>query len=403
MAFQVSEFHFRDQGPDQNEFFEVRANTAEFAALANQEIIVEYHLNVLPVEAVEAVEEVIDPETGEVLVEGVEAVEAVEGGVLLIETFTFTAEDGIQQDDGFTYFSTPLEGLGGDNGTGPSPNNTIGLAVIADGELQDFVSARGGPANADNPDTLVATQGIAGTAGEDGLGAESVFTGIFENGQTSNTSSSSLQPDGTFIITEANQQTPGAINVCYLEGSMITTVNGDKAVEALEAGDLLLTAEGNEVPVKWMGKQTVVAAFATPERTAPVLIKANALGENTPSADLYVTADHGMIVDGIVAHASALVNGTSIVRVPLTEMEETFTFYHIETEKHEVILANGAPAETFIDNVSREVFDNYAEFEALFGTNVAEMEELDMPRALSQRQLPGSIKAKLGIKAAVAS
>ncbi|TBX27786.1 Hint domain-containing protein, partial [Nioella sediminis] len=91
------------------------------------------------------------------------------------------------------------------------------------------------------------------------------------------------------------------------------------------------------------------------------------LGNGLPHTDLMVTADHGMLVDGVVCHAGALVNDTTITRVPLSEMGETYTVYHIETEEHEIILANGAPAETFIDNVSRRVFDNYSEFDALYG------------------------------------
>jgi hypothetical protein len=122
------------------------------------------------------------------------------------------------------------------------------------------------------------------------------------------------------------------------------------------------------------------------------------LGDGLPNADLTVTADHGMLVDGVICHAGALVNGETIRRVPLAEMGETYTVFHIETEAHEIILANGAPAETFIDNVSRRAFDNYAEFEALYG-DVPEMEELPYPRAMSARQVPGRIVAKLAGKA----
>ena len=113
-----------------------------------------------------------------------------------------------------------------------------------------------------------------------------------------------------------------------------------------------------------------------------------------PHTDLTVTADHGMLIDGVICHAGALVNNTTICRVPLSEMGESYTVYHIETEAHEIILANGAPAETFIDNVSRRVFDNHAEFEALYG-EVPEMEELPYPRAMSARQVPEQIKARL--------
>jgi hypothetical protein len=96
----------------------------------------------------------------------------------------------------------------------------------------------------------------------------------------------------------------------------------------------------------------------------------------------------------VICHAGALVNGSTITRVPLSEMGKTYTVYHIETEAHEIILANGAPAETFIDNVSRRCFDNFAEFEALYG-DVPEMEELPYPRAMSARQVPGRISSRL--------
>jgi hypothetical protein len=106
-----------------------------------------------------------------------------------------------------------------------------------------------------------------------------------------------------------------------------------------------------------------------------------------------------MLVDGIICHAGALENGTTITRVPLSEMGETYTVYHIETDAHEIILANGAPAETFIDNVSRRAFDNFAEFDALYGDE-PEMEELPYPRAMSARQVPGWIRSRLVISAA---
>ena len=44
--------------------------------------------------------------------------------------------------------------------------------------------------------------------------------------------------------------------------------------------------------------------------------------------------------------------------------------------------------------VSRRSFDNFAEFEALYG-DVPEMEELDYPRAMSARQVPPRIRVRL--------
>jgi len=186
-----------------------------------------------------------------------------------------------------------------------------------------------------------------------------------------------------------------AFLTCFASGTRIATPKGDVTVETLTTGDTVETAAGRPVRVKWIGRQTVSTRFGPAERLMPVRFAAGSLGDGLPHTDLTVTADHGMLVDGVICHAGALVNGTAITRVPLSEMGESFTVYHIETEAHEIILANGAPAETFIDNVSRRVFDNFAEFEALYG-DVPEMEELPYPRAMSARQVPAVIRRKLG-------
>ena len=103
-----------------------------------------------------------------------------------------------------------------------------------------------------------------------------------------------------------------------------------------------------------------------------------------------------MLVDGVLCEAGALVNGTTITHVPLSEFGESYTVYHVETEAHEIILANGAPTETFVDNVSRRAFDNFAQFERLHG-ETPEMKELSYPRASNVRHLPARIKRRLGI------
>ncbi|MGI3186021.1 Hint domain-containing protein [Nioella aestuarii] len=186
----------------------------------------------------------------------------------------------------------------------------------------------------------------------------------------------------------------GTYQMCFLAGTEITVPGGEVSVETLRIGDCIVTTDGRAVPVRWIGRQTVSTRFGPAERLMPVRFAAGSLGNGVPSADLTVTADHGVLVEGVICHAGALVNGETITRVPLAEIGATYTVYHIETEEHEIILANGAPAETFIDNVSRRVFDNYAEFEALYG-DVPEMAELPYPRAMSARQVPEGIRAKL--------
>ena len=129
----------------------------------------------------------------------------------------------------------------------------------------------------------------------------------------------------------------------------------------------------------------------------PVRFAAGALGDGLPHSALTVTADHALLVDGILCQAEALVNGATVTRVPISEFGERFEVYHVETERHELILANGVTAETFVDNASRKAFDNYAEFEALYGANPPEMMELPHPRAANARQLPKRMRIRFGL------
>ena len=184
---------------------------------------------------------------------------------------------------------------------------------------------------------------------------------------------------------------------CFVQGVRIATAIGETAVEALRPGDLVRTASGAMMPVVWIGRRTVSARFAEPMRCWPIRVKANALAENVPSRDLLVSPDHALLVDDVLIQAGALVNGTSIVRV--TRVPETFVYYHVELDDHSLILAENAPAETFVDNVDRMGFDNWAEHEALFpgGKPVAEM---PYPRAKARRQVPPRIRAALDERAA---
>ena len=187
--------------------------------------------------------------------------------------------------------------------------------------------------------------------------------------------------------------------ICFAKGTLIATPEGARRVEDLAAGDMVMTANGRAVPVKWIGHQTVSGRFSPIERRSPVRFLEGSLGEGVPYRDLVVTSDHAIFIDGIAIHAGALVNGTSILRDGPFAPDERVTFYHVETADHEIILANGAAAETFVDHVSRRNFDNYAEYAALFGDEEP-VAEMDYPRAMSPRQIPLAIRRRFGLDAA---
>lgn len=184
--------------------------------------------------------------------------------------------------------------------------------------------------------------------------------------------------------------------LCFAPDTRIASPSGEIAVQDLEIGDLVLCADDRAVPVKWIGRQALNARFAIAERLEPVRIAAGALGNGLPHSDLTVSADHGMMLEGMVVNASALVNGTTISFVPLAELEDGFTYYHVETEHHDVIRANGAETETFVDVSGRQTFDNYAEYLDLYGVERI-IPEMRAARITSQRLLPESLCALLGI------
>jgi hypothetical protein len=146
------------------------------------------------------------------------------------------------------------------------------------------------------------------------------------------------------------------------------------------------------VAVSWVGRQTASPVFGDPLRILPIRVKAGALGANVPSRDLLVSPDHALFMDGVLIHAGALVNGTSIVREAKVPM--TFTYYHVEVDDHSLILAENTPAETFVDNVDRLRFDNWDEFQALYPEGKAVV-EMPYPRAKAHRQVPRAMRERL--------
>jgi len=185
---------------------------------------------------------------------------------------------------------------------------------------------------------------------------------------------------------------PAGTPACFMAGTAVRTPSGDVAVETLKTGDLVSLSDGRAAPVSWLGRQSVSMVFADPLRVLPIRIKAGALGENLPTRDLLLSADHALLVDGVLIQAGALVNGVSILRE--TQVPTVFTYYHVEVADHSLILTENVPAETFVDNVDRMGFDNWAEHEALYGDAVA-IVEMDYPRAKSARQVPQATRNRL--------
>lgn len=151
---------------------------------------------------------------------------------------------------------------------------------------------------------------------------------------------------------------------CYCPGTAVLTEQGEIAVELLKIGDLLVTHSGSLRPIMWIGRRSYSGKFAAGNRDVlPVRIKQGALADCVPRRDLWVSPLHAMYLDEVLIPAVALVNGTSIVQA---EAVDRVDYIHVELETHDVILNEGAPSETFVDDDSRGMFHNAAEYRMLY-------------------------------------
>jgi hypothetical protein len=147
--------------------------------------------------------------------------------------------------------------------------------------------------------------------------------------------------------------------VCFAEGTRILTAAGEVVVEGLRGGDLLPTLGRKGAPlarVLWIGRRRIrLAGHPMATRLAPVRIKAGALADATPHRDLLVSPDHCLLLDGVLVPARLLVNGETIVAERgLAEV----TYYHVELGCHDVLIAEGAAAESWLDIGNRYWFAN---------------------------------------------
>ena len=135
---------------------------------------------------------------------------------------------------------------------------------------------------------------------------------------------------------------------CFLRGTRIRALDGNVAIETLSAGDLVRTLDGALKPIKWIGRQTVQrnADGTWNPDMVPVRVARSALGHLVPENDLYLSPLHALYVDGVLIPVKSLINGRTIARVALDG--DTIEYFHIQLAGHDVVLAEGAPAETLL-------------------------------------------------------
>ena len=151
---------------------------------------------------------------------------------------------------------------------------------------------------------------------------------------------------------------------CYCPGTLIATQEGEIPVENLQIGTRVQTASGKIRPIRWIGRRAYDPIFTYGNRDVlPILFQKGSLGNNLPRRDLTVSPMHAMFVDGYLIPALHLVNGLSIIQI---EKPDQISYIHIELETHDILLAEGAPSESFLDDGSRGMFHNAQEYSKLY-------------------------------------
>jgi Hint domain len=169
----------------------------------------------------------------------------------------------------------------------------------------------------------------------------------------------SINSNGTFTTPFQLDIITSQAIPCFVRGTLIATPDGKRPVENLRPGKQVITlADGEEVPrtVTWVGHRRIdLTRHLRPETVAPIRIERDAFADDMPHRDLLVSPDHAIFVDGKLICARQLVNGTTIRQ----ECDSRAVhYYHVELDRHAILVAEGLPAESYLDTGNSGFFAN---------------------------------------------
>ena len=167
----------------------------------------------------------------------------------------------------------------------------------------------------------------------------------------------SLQSGASNNFTIVNADT--ILALCYVHGTMILTSAGEQPIETLEPGQLVITLVDGEAvprPVKWVGHRRIdLTRHPHADAIAPIRVERDAFADNVPHRDLLLSPDHAVFTNGVLICVRQLVNCSTIRR------ERGWTsvdYYHVELDRHAILIAEGLTAESYLDTGNRAFFEN---------------------------------------------
>ena len=144
--------------------------------------------------------------------------------------------------------------------------------------------------------------------------------------------------------------------VCFGPGTRILTTRGPIAVEDLRIGDRAVTPlSRTSRPIIWIGQRDIdLNRHPTARDMRPIRVRAGAFADQVPERDLYLSPNHAIHANGALIPIKHLVNGSSVTPVDM----DRITYWHVELDQHDVLLAEGLATESYLDAGDRAFFAN---------------------------------------------
>lgn len=104
--------------------------------------------------------------------------------------------------------------------------------------------------------------------------------------------------DSDIVVFKLSESNGGGEPVCFLEDTLIKTIDGEKKIQDLRSSDYVINYYGEEVPIKYLAKGEI-KHLRPRTKVYPYLIPKNTFGINLPSINTYISPSHIIYIDEI--------------------------------------------------------------------------------------------------------